>query len=611
MNGFDEVHQIECRWLPRHDLSPIASSFPAGSDAVDWFARLKPAIRPKSGADAPDETMVYLTLADGSAAVICRQWNLDAVPLQDSSVRRPIVARILIGSQQLLSPQVAMSLCLTGLRDVAGIPPGQVGLDTHLPPVSGSRLADLADSAGHSLDEGGREQPGLGRLITAAVRDHCTPLAVQLPGHEMRERASSPQAFLLWGLWRTTRPLLAGISDLSADPRGWSFSTYEPPLDASDTTWLPGIVFRAQQPRHQPAQVLRPETTVAPRDPPGLAAQDGLDALGIALARAYAALGAQELSVRLAAASAYSRTLSDRLATVSHALAEFMPPARAARIAPAAREAPHTDARSPGEPALTPLPEPTTADSPGAPSEWTPVPTDAAPHTPLAEPIPLAEPSRAAEPSRETPPERGGHARQPGPGEQDLVSQVLGWLGRHPDAQRFPAALRQLSAGPPPPPEARATARDAMPGHEWYIPVLAAFDPRRVEETLVAIFRQIVIPDLGESRVRAEMGVWASEYNAPTTVIRALIAAADRAGDVHSSGLEDVLKPALYRRWLTDHAVYAGPIAHGASMPRSTSAPARRFWKFFPAGERTAVAASLLAWLCLLLAMSLAASLLL
>jgi hypothetical protein len=623
VNGYSEVDQIECRWVPERDLQPIASSFSAASTAaMAWFTRLGPAIRPNSGPAAPLSSMAYLTFEDGTAAVICRQVDINALPLQDVGKRRTLVARILVGSQQLLSPEVAMSLCLTGIRDVAGIPPGQVGPDSELPPISGGRLANLAGSVNRRLDEGARQQPGLDRLIAAALRDHRTPLAVQLPAHEIREPTGGPQGFLLWGLWRTTWQLLAGIHDPAAGARGWSFSTYEPPLDASDTSWLPGTVFRTQQP-HQQAQMVRAETAIAPRDQAGSSAKDGYATLGAALADAYEIMSAEDLSDLLVAASDDSSNLHDRLGTARNMLRRFAAPAQT-RVMPAAQEslpdaraAPYATAgtgvgqtREFEEPVAHPaVPESTSAgfgwqaDAVRNAEPWTG--TSAVAETPLpAQPVHPARPERNAA----DPPPRH-HEDQGGNGHQNAVSDVLEWLAGSPDVRDFPAALEALRAGSPPPSRVRAAARDFMAGHDWYIPALAALDPSRIEEVLVAIFRQTVIPDLSEGNVCAEMAVWAHGYGAPAVVIRALIAAGAQAGDAHSSALERALTPALYRRWLIEHAIYTRPVAQSTAASWLETSPRKSRWKTLVAGERSAVIASVLVLLCLLLVIALVLSL--
>lgn len=262
--------------------------------------------------------MAYLTLGDAMAAVVWRQWDIDAISLDDGGHRRPLVARILVGNQQLLSPENAMSLCRAGIQDVVGPHPGQVGHGAALPMITAGQLTALAEATAPGLDEGARQETGLKCLIAAALRDQFTALSVQLPAHEMGAPTTGPQVLLLWGLWRTTQSLLAGADVAPADVGRagvgrWSFSTYEPALEAKQTRGLAAIVFRVQQPSQQP-WLVRPEATVLPRDHADPAAQDDFDAVAASLAAAYGTMGCPEFVRTLdAIASAYP-ALPDRLA---------------------------------------------------------------------------------------------------------------------------------------------------------------------------------------------------------------------------------------------------------------------------------------------------------
>jgi hypothetical protein len=622
VNGYDQVHQIECRWQPHYDFSPIASSFPVRSTATTWFSKLKPAVRPatpNASAGTPEVSMVYLTFDDGTAAVIWRHWDLNAIPLQDGGSRRPLVARILVGSQQLLKPEVAMSLCRTGIRGVAGPLPGQVNPGTALPPITANQLSELAESSVHGLDDRACKEAGLGRLIAAALRDNCTALAVQLPAHEMGDPAKGPQVPLLWGLWRTTQPLLADIDDPASGFRNWSFSTYEPATDASDTRGLADIVFRAHQPRQQP-QLVRRETPVLPRDKSVSAVPDNYDVLGASLAGAYGALGGPELGRRLEEAVLGNSTLADRLIAAGQALQPFVPPACDVGAPSSPRATPHAEQmeRLPEVTGdfgdllqLEPLAGARPAVPMAAESAWPPEATRPAE---LDSPLPAGQAVRRADPGQETLKARrnAGGRRRRGQASEESMADLLDRLGAGPDSPGFAQAVDALRGAPPASrPADRAAARESMARRDWYIPALVSYDPWHVEELLLSVFMLTVIPDLAEDAVRAEVADWAFHRDAPAAVIRALTAAAHQAGSAQSSALAHALTPALYRRWLAEHAIYVGPVARTTAPLRSEPGRPKRLWQFFLAGDRSAAAASILAWLCLLLVIALVASLLL
>lgn len=205
------------------------------------------------------------------------------------------------------------------------------------------------------------------------------------------------------------------------------------------------------------------------------------------------------------------------------------------------------------------------------------------------------------------------------------MTEVLDWLAagpRSPDFQRAFDALH--GSGTITSEEDRAQARHSMPSRRWYVPVLVHYDPFRVEDLLREVFSRIVIPDLGVVAVLAEVAGWAASPQTPSAVVRALIASAYETGDNAPGTLHSILGPAVYRRWLAEHAVYLPPrsavlpervaplptAARTESVRRpSAPGPARNDavglagrvpWRL-PASERTAALASVLIWLCVIL----------
>jgi hypothetical protein len=104
VTGQPEIHQFECRWQPTADLSPVAASS-THDYILAWYERLARSIRPAlPGAGVPAASVRYEIFPDGTAALAWRQWSGDAIALQDDTDRRPLVARILVGDAQLLTP---------------------------------------------------------------------------------------------------------------------------------------------------------------------------------------------------------------------------------------------------------------------------------------------------------------------------------------------------------------------------------------------------------------------------------------------------------------------------------------------------------------------------
>ena len=89
-----------------------------------------------------------------------------------------------------------------------------------------------------SLDDEASWADGLAQVVAVALADPGAPLAVVAGDGQVRGPAAE-MAPLLWGLCRIIRPLLGTVR------RGWSFSTFELPLDSADPQPQPDIVFRA------------------------------------------------------------------------------------------------------------------------------------------------------------------------------------------------------------------------------------------------------------------------------------------------------------------------------------------------------------------------------
>ena len=156
------------------------------------------------------------------------------------------------------------------------------------------------------------KQAGLQAVVAAALADPATPLAISLRDvviqKPLRDGVQYP---LLWGLRRIAGPLLGPLG------RGWSFSTFEPPLGEMDPTSLPGIVFRqAQDGMQAPPIRWRREVKVRPFAldalDPGLPYADQVELAGCLVAR-YQERGGDGLQRFIVECCGSERSLQVRL----------------------------------------------------------------------------------------------------------------------------------------------------------------------------------------------------------------------------------------------------------------------------------------------------------
>ncbi len=189
-------------------------------------------------------------------------------------------------------------------------------MGTRLAPIDGSGLVARFRPQARRLDSLARHEPGLGHLIATALRHPRSPLSVLLPGIDVLESPGySPALKLLWGLWRTTAPL---VPDQAV--RGWSFSTYEPPLGAAQGAELPSIVFRNEEhewPDQHPVNY-RTEVAVRPKSPDDAPTAEPVSA---ALATAFRTFEPGYLEHLLKRTAASWPELADRLTAIESAIA--------------------------------------------------------------------------------------------------------------------------------------------------------------------------------------------------------------------------------------------------------------------------------------------------
>jgi hypothetical protein len=356
-----DLDQIEYRHHQTRDLSPVASSLPSPDALHSWDARIRPWVRhPHS--DRPSESTCYQIFPTGHAALAWRYWDQRAVERPDGTRGRPLVSRVLAGPQSLLTPDVAMALCRKGpTADSIGLMPGEVPEGSVLPPVSDDVLAEVVGAVSPGLDRAARHQQGLQALVAAALSDPQAPLAIsirdELIQKPLRDGIQGP---MLWGLYRVIAPLLR------SEGRGWSFSTFEPPLGEMDPASLPSIVFRqAKDATQTPPARWRKEIRIRPL------AADALDAtvpyaalldLAGRLVDSYHEHGPEGLEQFIARCCGPEPSLRVRLQLVHVELGKARRPARdaskPAQTTVAGRESGPLPARVEREPVLQPEREP-------------------------------------------------------------------------------------------------------------------------------------------------------------------------------------------------------------------------------------------------------------
>jgi hypothetical protein len=320
VSEWHRIQQFEYRWQPTKDLSLVAGSLLAAA-IKPWSGRIALWVRHRA-VEAPSESVRYEIFRGGMAALAWRQRNVRTGEFENRTRERPEVSRVLMGEVRLLTPEVAIALCRTGLPGTIGPRPGQVSVGSLLPTVDPAELASLVRDKAEELDTLAANEPGLDRLIAAALTDRDTALSVQLPQHIIaRPPQRGSQGPLLWGLRRTVWPLIGD----EVGRRGWSFSTYEPPLGDVDTGALADIVFRIHQVvppglSNRREILVRPQT---PSDPSAIAYQD----FARLLIDAYQHMGGEKLGRHLEAVAGEHRSVDKRIEGVRARLYGTLPSA--------------------------------------------------------------------------------------------------------------------------------------------------------------------------------------------------------------------------------------------------------------------------------------------
>jgi hypothetical protein len=268
---------------------------------------------------------VLPTAPVGQAALAWRYWDQRSVERRDGTRRRPLDSRVLVGSASVLTPDLAIALCQAGpRRDIVGPLPTEVPDDAVLPTVGGDALDAVTRAMTPVLDQEAAKQAGLLALVAAGLTDPHLPLAISVPDQLIQAALPGVQCPLLWGLRRITGPLLGPAG------RGWSFSTFEPPLGDTDPASLPSIVFR-RAPLAPPAPPARwrKEFKVSPLAANALEAgspyADYIELAGWLVAE-YQARGGDRLEELIVTSCGSEKSLPRRLEQIHRTLSEMQSP---------------------------------------------------------------------------------------------------------------------------------------------------------------------------------------------------------------------------------------------------------------------------------------------
>lgn len=540
----DVIHQIEYRWQHEKDLSPFATTMSEPMTA-GWNDLIRAWVR-HPHASGLSESVCYKTWNQtGDAALAWRYRDPRAAERADGTSGRPHVSRVLVGHASVLTPEVAIALCIKGLPPSAR--PHRVSAPDELPIISPEELTAAVNDVAAELDHPAAVAAGLPELVAAALSDRDRPLAVYLPEHLIiRQLKDSPLCRLMWGLHR----IMWAVP--GAGRRGWSFSTFELPLGAQDAATLPDIVFRQAVHEAAPPGIVRDEVKAWPLDPDAVADLRPQDA-GKArwLVEAYTEDGIEGVR-RLLADDALDE-LSDQ---------------QTVRLR-TSWEQPEDDIGGDldtGSPAII-----VSEASPFVPV-WTPLPVDTLTGITPSE---LAAYERPALHELASPDSVLRRAGQGGHWQPGRLDHMLRQMREAPDPLAVHEILRFIVAsradvGRNDRQEARVERQEArriMSRDDWYDSVTRSSGYKLGARELADIFQIIVIPDLGKAEdVIERIGGWADGAD-PEMICGLLMAARDavlkeRMGIMARKSKKDpveqvrqIMLPRLASRWTHERGI--------------------------------------------------------
>jgi len=587
-----DLHQIEYRHHQTNDLSPVASSMSSRESLAAWHSRIRAWVR-HPHADNVSESACYQAFSNGQAALAWRYWDERVASREDGTHGRPLVSRVLIGSTDVLTFDVALAWCRTGpLPQWLGPLPGHVPDGSQLPIVSGEGLSAVAHEMISDLDQDSAAQDGLHAVVAAGLDDPYTPLAISIPGTliqmQLRQCVQCP---LLWGLHRITGPLLGSAG------RGWSFSTFELALGETDPTSLPAIVFRqARDGVKAPPSRWRKEAKVRPFESGGLvdgaSSAETIEFAGW-LVTEYRERGGDGLEQFIAECAGSAGPSALRIEQVWQAMRKSRPPSDASGdqrkmrtpaqdspgdgLAEAEAQGPQTQGPQVREPeALEPeglrteLPQSGSVqdsdDPPGVPasvfSSWEPMRPDAS-GTDNGDLAPPDGNDADTAPTEEEPRPPYGGDPAPAHATGAPVSSLLKQLelpGE--DHELFQSILDGIYQTENATPEEREKSWYVISGTGWYENICR--DNRFRSGDLASIFALVVIPELAD-QLRAEaIAGWVKK--APAPMVQGLLAAAQADSQEAWDTAVEILEPALAHRWIIEN--FMGDYWPGARSAR-------------------------------------------
>jgi hypothetical protein len=568
----DIIHQIEYRWHDRRDLSPIASTMSPDS-LRGWDSWIRTWVR-HPHAEGLGGSVCYQVQPNGRAALAWRYEDRQTAEGADGPRGRPLVSRVLTGQESQLTPELAIALCHTGLPASAGSPPGRVATDADLAVVAVDDLTRLTRDRAASLDRAAAALPDcLLPIIASALADSRTPIAVQLPDADiLKPPDKGLPCVLLWGLWRTVRPVLG------TGGRGWSFSTFELPPGEADPATLPDILFRQAQ--YAPRAVARPrkELKVRPFEPKPADEANEFAELATWLLAELAENGGDGLRQLIESWHGADKSGQPRMSRIYEELrARHSPTISPGPVTPQTPILPGRDWLSRSEPRSEPMRVP--------PALVEPVQIDPVQIEPTPEPVPepVPEPSPPELPPAETleyvaddpivyeqftSPDPGnlewqepvGRHRSTGatPGQSPPTAGrrlvIIGLLKKLPDARdpaEFQDIVHEIFDERGASEDDRRLSRREVSKPEWYEEVSRRSHQALLVGLLSKIFELIVIPDLEVPDVIGKVAEWV--YGAEPPVVGGLLAAAKQSDDDSARKMLEFIQPRLAHRWMLEH----------------------------------------------------------
>lgn len=610
MHDDQQIHQIEFRWIG-DGFQPIAWSGLSREAMKTWSDRLQPIARParadENAPGVPSSSVVYQEFPGEKAAVIQRFWMPEADLIEVTDLRRALVARAFVGSKEAVGPIVALTICLRELQSNAGPAPGFVQSGTQLPTVGATALGPTAAWVIGHLDRQARGDANLATLTAAALRHPELPISVILPERmSSQDPSAGIHAAMLLGLWQTAGILLTDSHRRSPFRWSFSFSTYEPQAEHTASRQLPHVVFRSPRLKTGgPPAMQREESIVRLFDPAGSnQPDDEFTDHAERLVVAYRDLGFQELSHRLRPVRDLD-DLHDRLTRLPRHLPAFFqrpspttgsvteyPPVGNILDTSAVQEQAPASAASDFHDRTTPMSKPRaemarppahachSSDHPvPSPAKRHPNVTDAPTADMAQQPGPItghtAKSASTGVPRAPEDPLPLATGSRPHPAirsRDGTLADLFHRLAQTSDRSEFARGLRQIEdlvRQQSPPLEGLAEARTALAEEGWLERSLTDHAPRAVEDWLREMLKLIVVPELTDPAVRAQLADWAQDPKTPSAVIMALDAVAHLCGEEAEYALQQELEPALCRRWRAEHGLYTV-----VRPPKQTSAEA-------------------------------------